>query len=170
MSDADSAGEPTGSSTAAELAYVEKFAVLLEHMGLVRMHGRVLALLLVCEPPEQSAPDICAALQASKGSINPALRTLTAAALVEKVAKPGHRRDYYRIKSDAWTQIMRTRASRFTPVIEAADEGIATLADSPPGRLDRLREMRDFYRWFDQELPQLIERWEQWQTQNRANE
>ena len=56
--------------TAEELAFVEDVAVFLESFGLLRMAGRILAWLLICEPPEQSAADLARVLQASKGAIS----------------------------------------------------------------------------------------------------
>jgi DNA-binding transcriptional regulator GbsR (MarR family) len=56
--------------------YVEDFGLLLERFGLPRMVGRVLGVLLVSEAPEHSAEDLAGVLQASRGSISSATRTL----------------------------------------------------------------------------------------------
>lgn len=158
----DSPRDPTDQ----ERHYVEEVAVVLEQMGLVRMHGRVIGWLLVCDPPEQSAPDISAALQASKGSISPALRFLRTAGWIEKVAKPGQRRDYYRITPNAWSTILRQQAPVYAVFTELAARGLTEFRDEPPGRLARLREMHQFFTWVQEEIPHLVERWLAWQREH----
>lgn len=164
-----SSGSPPG-PTGQELHYIEEVAVILENMGLVRMHGRVIGWLLICDPAEQSAPEISAALQASKGSISPALRFLRTSGWVEKVPSPGQRRDYYRIVPDAWSSMLRQQAPQYSVFTALAARGLAEFHDEPPGRLARLREMHDFFAWLESELPQLLERWSAWQRQRSSEE
>ncbi|MBA3470937.1 MAG: hypothetical protein H0T53_14985 [Herpetosiphonaceae bacterium] len=56
--------------------FVEKVGLLYEQVGLQRMAGRILGWLLICDPPAQSAADLAAALDASKGSISGITRQL----------------------------------------------------------------------------------------------
>ncbi|MEY9213547.1 GbsR/MarR family transcriptional regulator [Thermobifida halotolerans] len=152
--------------TEQERHYVEEVAVVLERMGLVRMHGRVVGWLLVCDPPEQSASDISAALQASKGSISPALRFLRTAGWIEKVPRPGQRRDYYRITPNAWSTMLRQQTPVYAVFTELAARGLDEFRDEPPGRLLRLREMHQFFTWIQEEIPNLVERWLAWQREH----
>ncbi|NYE45917.1 hypothetical protein HDA32_001037 [Spinactinospora alkalitolerans] len=152
-----------------ELHYVEEVAVVLEHMGLVRMHGRVVGWLLICDPPEQSAPGISAALRASKGSISPALRFLLTAGWVEKVALPGVRRDHYRIRGHAWSSMLQKQAPLYSTVTRLAERGLADFSDEPPGRLARLREMHAFFRWVEQEIPNMVQRWLEWERKEGSS-
>ena len=41
-----------------------------------------------------------------------------------------------------------------------AEQGLELLADEPAERRERLQEMRDFYAFFEEELPVLLDRWE----------
>ena len=146
--------------TDAELAFVEEFALALERMGLVRMTGRVLAWLTVCDPPEQTFNQIAAALRASKGSISTALRFLTTARWVVRTSRPGDRRDYFHARPGAMTDLVKAQSALYAPFVEVTERGLDMLAGAPPERSERLREMHDFFAWLDRETPLFLERYE----------
>ena len=56
--------------------YLERWGMLFERLGATRMMGKVLAWLLVCDPPEQPAGSIARAVGASAGSVSTTTRTL----------------------------------------------------------------------------------------------
>lgn len=60
-----------------EMHFVEDISLYFEQMGLPRMAGRVLGVLLICDPPAQSLTDLCERLQASKSSVSTTTRLLT---------------------------------------------------------------------------------------------
>ena len=74
-------------------SYAEDFGLLFEGFGLPRMVGRVLGVLLISDPPELSAEELAEALQASRGSISSATRSLIGMGLVQRRTKRGERRD-----------------------------------------------------------------------------
>ena len=49
-----------------EKHFIEDISRFFEEMGLPRMAGRILGVLLIADPPEQSINDLCEVLQASK--------------------------------------------------------------------------------------------------------
>lgn len=143
-----------------EQYFVEQAGVVIEHLGLPRMAGRVLGWLLICDPPQQSPGDLAAALQASKASISTTIRLLVRVGLVERVVTPGKRRDYFRIREDTWSRTTEERMRLITPLRELAEHGLALRADANEEATRRLREMRDFYAFYERELPALVERWQ----------
>lgn len=144
--------------------YVEEFGLLFEGFGVPRMVGRVLGALLLADPPEMSAEELAGALRASRGSISTATRMLVQIGLVERVGKPGERRDYFRNKPGAWHELTRRRLAQITVFREMAERGLSVLEAegraAPEVRLG-LEEMRDFYAYCERELPGIFERWEQ---------
>jgi DNA-binding transcriptional regulator GbsR (MarR family) len=149
------------SATAAEHEFVEQVALTLERMGVVRMIGRVVGWLLICEPPGQTFNQIAEALQASKGSISNALKFLTTARWVERYSVPGERRDYFRIRPGYWSQIGREQAAQYDDMANLAKQGLDLLAGAPADRRARLREMYELFAWIAREMPALWERYEQ---------
>lgn len=146
--------------TRAELSFVEEVAVAFEHGGLPRMAGRVIGWLLISDPPEQSSGQLATVLRASKGSISTTTRLLLPSGLVERLSRPGERRDYFRIRPGAWAALVRTRLEEVAAFRELTQRGLDLLEAAPPGRRDRVADVHALYTWLDAELGELMGRWE----------
>lgn len=164
MERVEQAAEPNTASPA-ELQFVEAVALSMERQGLVRMAGRVIGWLLICDPPEQTFNQLVAALQASKGSISTAMQFLVTAGLVERFSRPGERRDYYRVRPGTWVDLGRRLSSHYAAFTALTDQGLALLAGASAERRERLQAMHDFYVWLEREMPALWDRWERGQGQ-----
>ncbi|QBS40103.1 GbsR/MarR family transcriptional regulator [Nocardia sp. CS682] len=145
--------------TPEQLAFVEDFALVLERMGLVRMVGRAAGWLLVCDPPEQTFGQIADALQASKGSISSALKTLVTMRWVDKMSKPGDRKDYYAIRPGILPELTRQQSGMYTDLTTMTSRGLALFDDPDGDKAARVRDMHEFFVWMGKELPALIDRW-----------
>jgi DNA-binding transcriptional regulator GbsR (MarR family) len=154
-----------GRATAAELHYVEEVALGFERQGLFRMAGRVIGWLLICDPPEQTFGQLAEVLQASKGSISAAMKFLVPAGLVERISRPGERRDYYRCRPGAWAELARDQSRLYDDFRKLAERGLELLGDAPAERRERLQGMHDLYGWLEREMPALWERWREHQKQ-----
>jgi DNA-binding transcriptional regulator GbsR (MarR family) len=149
-----------------ERHFVEDVGLLFEEMGFPRMAGRILGWLMICDPPEQSAGQLADVLQASKGSLSTMTRLLIQIGLVERVAIPGQRRDYFRISPGAWPQLIRTQMQAMTGLHQVVERGLVMLANEKPERLLRLREAHDLYAFLERELPLLFQQWERHRAAN----
>ena len=150
-----------------QLGYVEDFGLLFEQFGKPRMVGRVLGVLLVSGLEEHSAEELAGLLRASRGSISSATRTLVQSGLVQRVSRPGERRDYFRVRPGAWNELMRERMVQVYALREMAERGLNVLDAGGSGEPEArrgLEEMRDFYAYWERELPAVLERWEQQNT------
>lgn len=145
----------------ARLQYVEDFGVLFEQAGGSRMLGRVLGALLISDPPELSAEELARELKASRGSISQATRTLVQMGMVRRLTRPGERRDYFRVRPHAWQETTRQQMSLIGVFQEMAERGLKLLNSDNPEARDGLEEMRDFYAFWEKELPAVLERWDQ---------
>ncbi|MFF3223402.1 GbsR/MarR family transcriptional regulator [Nocardia suismassiliense] len=145
--------------TPEQLAFVEDFALVLERMGLVRMVGRAAGWLLVSDPPEQTFGQIADALQASKGSISSALKTLVTMRWVDKMSKPGDRKDYYAIRPGILPELTRQQSGMYTDLTTMTSRGLALFDDPDGDQAARVRDMHEFFVWMGKELPALIDRW-----------
>jgi len=141
--------------------FIEDMGIHFEEMGLPRMAGRIFGCLLVCEPQHQSSEQLANIVAASKGSISTMTRLLIQSGVVERMGLPGKRDTYYRIKPGSWSELMRARISHVTRLRELADRGLTLLADREPKLRQRLQELRDFYAFLEQEMPALLERYDQ---------
>ncbi len=145
--------------------YAEDVALYFEQTGLSRSMGRILGWLLVSEPPHQSMTDLVDGLQISKSSVSTATRTLMQFGLIERISLPGIRQDYYQMTEGVWKNAFRQRYNQVTEIRKLADRGLEILADKPVEQRSRLQEMRDLYAFMEQEVPRLLERWEEIQTE-----
>lgn len=141
--------------------YVEEFAVLFEQYGQPRMVGRVWGRLMVAEPPELTAGELAGSLQASRGSISGATRTLVGIGLVERISRPGERRDYFRVKPGAWDDLMRIQLESITAVRQMAERGLEVVPLEAPSALQNLEAMRDFYGFWEEHMHHLLKLWKQ---------
>jgi DNA-binding transcriptional regulator GbsR (MarR family) len=129
-------------------------------VGLPPMTGRVLGWLLVCDPPEQTAAELAEALDASAGSISAATRMLVGGRMVDRLRVRGERADRYRFRSDAFDeQIMDPGTAQVRALLA---RGMAALADEPPARRQRLEELDEFYAWWQDRAPRLVEEWHEY--------
>lgn len=132
-------------TTTPELEFAEQIGRVFEEAGSSRISGRIVGWLLICDPAEQSQPELVEMLAVSKASISTELRTLMHLGLVERTTKPGDRRSYYRVSEQAWPQLIRRRMHTIDAVAAAAVAGLASIPDASAQRRRRLERVRDVY-------------------------
>ncbi|WP_053057982.1 GbsR/MarR family transcriptional regulator [Rubrobacter aplysinae] len=142
-------------------SYVEDFGMMFEGFGLQRMVGRSLGALLVSEEPELSAEELAEALQASRGSISSATKTLTQMGLVQRYTRRGERRDYFRVKPGAWDEFMRREMESLKALREMAERGLAIVDSDEDETREKLEDMHDFFVHLEREFPEIIDRWQE---------
>lgn len=140
-----------------ERQFAEDVGRVFEGFGVSRMAGRVLGWLLICDPPRQSSADLVAALGATKGSISTATRMLEASGLIDRVAVPGRRGDFFELRPEAFHQA-HDQLGTMRVFRELMDRGLAVLGDEDSPRARRLRRTRDFYAYLEREFRALVER------------
>ncbi|MDX2230832.1 MAG: MarR family transcriptional regulator [Leptolyngbyaceae cyanobacterium bins.349] len=141
--------------------FIEEVGLLFETAGLPRMAGRVFGWLLISNPPHQSPRELAEVLQASKGSISTMTRLLEQMGLIERFSLPGQRRDYFRIKLNAWSELSKRRLEQISAFRRLAARGLALLQEESPELTQRLQEMHDIHAFFEAELPRMLSDWEQ---------
>lgn len=148
------------SSHLEERHFTEDVGLYFEQMGLPRMAGRILGALLIADPPAQSITELSERLKASKSSISIMARLLVENGLIERVAAPVPRRDYYRFKPGGWLVYMRQWLGLISALHEIAERGLLIVAEKPPELRARLQEAHDLFSFIEQEFPALLDRLE----------
>jgi DNA-binding MarR family transcriptional regulator len=126
--------------------------------GMPPMAGRMWAYLAICEPPEQTAAMIAERLHASRGSVSGMARLLENIGLIRRTTRRADRREYFSIPPEALHRLGEIAVVRLRQTRELADAGLALIADRPPESQARLRDIRDFYGFFEREWPAILER------------
>lgn len=81
--------------------WVEHVSIYLAPDGVPPIAGRVLGWLMICDPPEQTAAGICAAVGVGRASPTTSPRTLTTMGFVSGRTRPRQRTVYYRLQPGA---------------------------------------------------------------------
>lgn len=120
----------TGSLDADAASFIEELGVLLAETGLPRSVGRVLGLLLMRNPQQQTAVDIQRQLSLSSGSVSTATGLLRKLGIIRHHTQSGSRRLSYEIDPDCWANITRIRLYQIQHGIKLADRGLVLRPNS----------------------------------------
>ena len=143
--------------TPAEEEFVERFGRQLEADGVPRIGGRLYGYLLLQTEP-RSLGELAEALSVSKASISTNARHLVHRGLVERVTRPGDRRDFYAAADDL-AGVLEFRLERVHAMTELLDSGVDVVPDHRAAAADRLSEMARFHEAAAELLEDLRERW-----------
>ena len=138
--------------------FIEDISLYFEQMGLPRMAGRVLGVLLISSPPEQSLNDLCEVLQASKSSLSTNARLLTEMGLIERVPSAKPREAAFQFRAGGWVVFMRMRLRLMASLHQIAEQGLELLQEELPALRERLQEAHDMFSQIEEELPALLRR------------
>jgi DNA-binding transcriptional regulator GbsR (MarR family) len=109
----------------AKQQFIQNWGVLGTQWGINRTMAQIHALLLV-SPEPLSADEIMSQLQISRGNTNMNVRELMDWGIVEKVLKPGERKEFFSAEKDIWKvamRIIRERKRReVEPVLNVLNE------------------------------------------------
>ena len=153
-----------------ERRLIEDYGLLFEEMGGTRMEGRVLAWLLLADPPEQSLTGIADGLGVSKAAVSTAARSLLQSRAVERVSEPGQRGDFYRTIPGKLEDVLRL--DHATMLGRLVDRSLDLVADKEQTRSNYalLHEMRDFIDFITAEIPGLMSRWQAHRAAGQAGQ
>ena len=139
-------------------SYIEEVGRYFETLGWPRMAGRLVGALMVADPREQSAADLATQLHASRGSISTMSRLLISTGVAERRTRRGDRRDYYRLKDDAWVSTLEARVGHLRDLKKLGESGLALGLPNGTAR-GSLEALVDLCGFYERELPALTDRW-----------
>ena len=147
---------------------VEEFGLLYEQMGVTRMAGRVSGYLLMCDPPVQSLTQIAEALGVSKAAVSGAAHVLLQFGVVELVAEPGQRGDFYRALPGQMDSMLRLDHVRTLHAL--LERGLASVADKDETHSNYalMHDLRAFSVFLEAEIPGVIARWQRHRAESAA--
>ncbi len=151
--------ESRGSADAAEplARFIEQMGVLCEYDNMSRISGRMLGLLLV-EEGAFSLRELAERLQVSRGSVSTNARALTEMGVIERVARPGDRQDYYQLARSPFEKMLARMVAGLQQGAAVFEEAAQNFpADREAAKL-RLRAMAKFHRDAIKTITELIAR------------
>lgn len=136
----------------AELLAADAIGDVIEHWGFRKALGRVWTLLYLAGEALPAA-ELCERLQMSSGAMSMALNELREWGVVQRVWKPGDRKEYFEAETDFWKMISRVvhdrERSLARSVHERLDRAVGILRSVPPtpevkGSIERVRRLLSF--------------------------
>lgn len=127
-----------------EERFIERMGQHFEEDGLPRIAGRLLGhLMLVTEP--QSLDGLAESLRVSKASVSNNTRLLESMGALERVTRPGDRRDYYQVADMMHERMIDFRVQRFQATRTLITEGMQTPAAADPLVRSRMEGVCAFF-------------------------
>jgi len=142
----------------ADRAYLDQLGGFFATHGMPPVAGRLMAHLLICEPSEQRADELAAAVGASRASVSVMTRLLVQLGLIDRRSATG-KTLVYRLHPDAWTRLLEDDLKSATRLREIAQAGLQLLGKRPPRARARLQRMRGFYQFLEDETAASLGRW-----------
>ena len=124
--------------------FVEQLGLIGEEDGLPRIAGRILGLLVIYGGPLSFA-EIAQRLQVSRGSVSTNTRLLEHFGMVERVARPGERQDYFSLAPDPYYRLMRGLSDRKRRAQAIVNKAKDALPPDWSGAKKRLASLSSFY-------------------------
>ncbi|MFC0111819.1 GbsR/MarR family transcriptional regulator [Kibdelosporangium aridum] len=128
------------------LNWVERVSMYLAAEGVPPMAGRILGWLMVCDPPEQSAGEICEAIGASRASLTTNMRVLITMGFVVRSSRPGQRTAFYRVDRNAWERVVQRQIDGMTAFLDITRDGL-DMFGARNARAERIREAQEVFDW-----------------------
>ena len=144
--------------------FIERMGQRFERDGLPRISGRMLAYLLLSDR-EQSLDELAEALRVSKASASTNARLLQRQGVLERVTRPGDRRDYYQVVESPYTQMLDQTLVRVRELRDLVRSGQDT---AEAGDRHVRRRLEVFAGFFHLVLENLTAAQEQWEERDAA--
>jgi len=126
--------------------FIDRMGHAAESDGFSPIAGRLFGVLLLSAEP-LSLDELAETLGVSKASVSTDARRLLERGIVERVSRPGDRRDYYELAPDFFAQIIRSRISRWRRLHDLARAMKQESPELPPivrSRIESIDEIHSF--------------------------
>jgi DNA-binding transcriptional regulator GbsR (MarR family) len=136
----------------------EQAAAMLAAAGMPRMPARVMMALVGSPDDGYTAAELAERLGVSAAAVSGAVRYLISMRLIQRLSRPGDRRDRYDLVDDAWGGMITSNSPLYAALATQMDR-IADENAEAPVSVARAREIADFLRYLTQRMPQLVDEW-----------
>lgn len=124
--------------------FVEQLGLIAQADGLPRIAGRILGFMVVHGGPF-SFSELSVELKISRGSVSTNTRLLENLGVIERTTRPGERQDYFRLRDDPYTELMRGLQARMKKASDTVAETKKKLPAGNKAMQKRLSDLADFY-------------------------
>jgi len=138
---------------------IEKFGVYYKKTGHQPMMGRLIAYLMLAEPPHKSFEEIVEFLVSSKSAVSNTLNMLMYFGIIDYVRFPGDRKRYFRINQNTWDSLFSAQVQELSHLRELVKEVIELRSDQYPEINHQIRNFYLLLEIYESEFPTILETW-----------
>lgn len=124
--------------------FTEQVGLVAQGEGLPRIAGRLMGL-MVFDGEARSFGDLAKELKVSRGSISTNARMLEERGIIEKVAKPGDRQDYFQLAENPYEKLLIGAAERARKAQSMIGKTATKLSIEETDKITRIRAYETFY-------------------------
>jgi DNA-binding transcriptional regulator GbsR (MarR family) len=139
---------------------VERIGVVVEKGGLQPAVGRVLACLMVSDPPYKTFDEIQSYLGISKSAVSNALNALIMREMVDYITMPGDRKRYFQLAETGMISQMKKQLALRSAMPQLLREVVEARSNKYPEFNRRLLETSEFFSFMEKEIDAAIDKWE----------
>lgn len=139
---------------------IEEIGIYHENNGFQPAVARVVGLLLVSDKPELTFDEISDALNISKSATSNALNMLLNTGHIEYTTFSGDRKRYFKMKSSNWRDLFNKKMEDLSGLNDILKRVLEVRKRESPVYDVQLRSFISFLDYLKQQLPSLIEQWE----------
>jgi DNA-binding transcriptional regulator GbsR (MarR family) len=139
--------------------FVERMGLITQADGLPRIAGRIMGLMIVHGGPF-GFTELAERLSVSRASISTNTRLLEDLGVLERIAVPGDRQDYFRLSRQPYARMLRGFVERMHRAREVVGGAQEALPDDLVGAQERLAELDAFYEALIESFVTVIEEWD----------
>ena len=136
----------------------EQAAAMLNAAGMPRMPARVMMALAGSPDEGYTAAELGERLGVSAAAVSGAVRYLVTLRFVQRLSRPGDRRDRYDLVDDSWSGMVAANAPLYGTLADYLDR-IADENRDAPVSAARAHDTADFLRYLAERMPQLAAEW-----------
>jgi DNA-binding transcriptional regulator GbsR (MarR family) len=137
----------------------EQAAAMLTAAGMSRMPARVMMALVGSPDTGYTAAELSDRLGVSAAAVSGAVRFLQSMRLIQRVSRPGDRRDRYDLTDEAWHGMLTANAPLYASLADHMDRIADDNVDAPMS-VARARNIAEFLRYLAARIPSLIDEWD----------
>jgi DNA-binding transcriptional regulator GbsR (MarR family) len=147
---------------------IEEIGIYHENNGFQPAVARVVGLLLVSDKPELTFEEITETLNISKSATSNAINMLLSTGKIEYTTFSGDRKRYFRIKSSNWRDMFTRKMEDLSGLNSLLKRVLEVRKRENPAYDNNLKSFISFLDYLKQQLPLLIEQWENSTKEERA--
>jgi DNA-binding transcriptional regulator GbsR (MarR family) len=144
----------------AAATFIDRMGHAAESDGLSPIAGRLFGTLLLSDEP-RSLDELAESLGVSKASVSTDARRLLERGIVERVSRPGNRRDYYELAPDFFGKVIRSRVARWRRLHDLARTMQESSPALSPAVRDRIKSIDSIHAFVIERIDQALAEWEQ---------